>query len=121
MDRPEDHASPNRAQINFYIQDSQKGDPNKRIQLALFGLFPRGEDARHIPLTDAEVNNYRAWIDAAANALGQTKALIVLEPDLAVNFKGQSALKMQLARYAAQRLSQNQMPPSISTAVMVTG
>lgn len=96
------------SQINFYIQDSQKGDPNKRIQLALFGLFPRGEDARHIPLTDAEVNNYRAWIDAAANALGQTKALIVLEPDLAVNFKGANpALKMQLARYAAQRLSQN--------------
>lgn len=96
------------SQISDYIRDSQKGDPNKRIQLALFGLFPRGEDARQIPLTDAEVNNYRAWIDAAANALGQTKALIVLEPDLAVNFKGANPpLKMQLARYAAQRLSQN--------------
>ncbi|HNI69852.1 MAG TPA: glycoside hydrolase family 6 protein [Marmoricola sp.] len=95
-------------QITNYIRDSQKGDPNKRIQLALFGLFPRGEDARHIPLTPGEVANYRAWIDAAAAALGQTKALIVLEPDLAVNFKGANpALKMELARYAAMRLSQN--------------
>jgi len=95
-------------QISNYIRDSQKGDPNQRIQLALFGLFPRGEDARHIPLTPAEVANYQAWINAAATALGNTKALIVLEPDLAVNFKGANpALKMQLARYAAARLSQN--------------
>jgi endoglucanase len=96
------------SQIEKYIRDSQKGDPNQRIQLALFGLFPRGEDARHIPLTQAEINQYRARIDEAANALGNTKSLIILEPDLAVNFKGANpALKMQLSRYASQRLSQN--------------
>lgn len=95
-------------QIQRYIQDSQKGDPNMRIQLALFGLFPRGEWNRHIPLTNAEVNTYKAWINAAANVLGNTKSLIILEPDLAVNFTGaKPQLKMQLVRYAAQRLSQN--------------
>lgn len=98
--------------LGRYIANVQKGNPDALVQFALFRVWPRGELRRNIPLTAEEQAAYREWIDAAAETIGNARALIVLEPDLAINANyGRSmktadpAVRLSLVRYAAERLS----------------
>ncbi|HJQ05674.1 MAG TPA: glycoside hydrolase family 6 protein [Nocardioides sp.] len=69
--------------ITRYIRAVQAGDPDVLVPIALFRIFPRGEAHRDEPMTAAEIADYRAWMAAAANAIGSTRAVVVMEPDLA--------------------------------------
>lgn len=99
--------------LGGYIHNMQKGNPDALVQFALFRQWPRGELNRHIPLTAEEQAAYRHWIDTAVATIGNARALIVLEPDLALDAPGRRGLKtadpavrLSLVRYAAQRLAQ---------------
>ncbi|GAB4006409.1 glycoside hydrolase family 6 protein [Nocardioides ultimimeridianus] len=70
--------------IARYIANVQAtSGPDALVPLALFRIFPRGEAHRDERMTDAEVAAYRAWMQAAVRAIGSTRAVVVLEPDLA--------------------------------------
>ncbi|MFT4286419.1 glycoside hydrolase family 6 protein [Nocardioides sp.] len=98
-----------------YIDNTQHGDPDKLVQMTIFREFPRTEAHRDIPLTAQEQADYREWIDRAATAIGDTRALILLEPDLPENApeagkaKGLEVadpeVRLGLVRYAAQKLA----------------
>lgn len=101
--------------IRRYIANVQAvSGPNALVPMALFRIFPRGEAKRGQRMTDAEVAAYQAWMQAAATAIGSTRAVVVLEPDLAElappNQKGapvvpDAAKREGLVKAAAQRLS----------------
>lgn len=101
--------------IGRYIDNVQAlSGQNALVQLALFRIFPRGEGERDQRMTSAEVTAYRAWMQQAVNAIGSTRTVVVLEPDLAElappNQKGapvvpDAARREGLVKQAAQKLS----------------
>jgi endoglucanase len=90
--------------IRNYVKVSQRGDPNALVQLAVFRLWPNGgEPAAKKPLSAADQEAYRAWVRAAAAAIGASRVAIVLEPDLAVALKGwRPDVRFALTNYAAR-------------------
>jgi endoglucanase len=95
--------------LTEYIRDTQHGNRNALVQFALFHEWPRSEAKRNIPMTAQEQAGYRRWIDTAVRVIGSTRAMVVLEPDLALNgphgHTADPAVRLSLVRYAAQRLS----------------
>lgn len=98
--------------IRDFIAQQQDGDPNTLVQLAVFREWPHEESARNKPLSGAEQRDYRAWVDQVADAIGDARVALVLEPDLGLNAvpnnKGDErtadpATRLSLVRYAAQR------------------
>jgi hypothetical protein len=84
-------------------------DPGRLVQIAVFGLWPRGEGARHTPLTAAEQAHYRTWIQRVSAGIGGARVLIALEPDLAITANRSRVdgvtdprVRQGLARYAAK-------------------
>lgn len=92
--------------VRAYIADSQAGDPDTLVQMAVFRLWPEGQAQKSKPLTLADRAAYRRWIDNAARGIGSARVALVLEPDLAVSLTGwRPAVRLQLARYAARVFS----------------
>jgi hypothetical protein len=95
--------------LTAYIRDTQHGNPNALVQFALFHEWPRGEGRRGVRMTAAEQAQYRRWIDTAVRVIGSTRAMVILEPDLALNgphgHTADPAVRLSLVKYAAQRLS----------------
>ncbi len=90
--------------VSSYIAQAQNGNPDVVVQMAMFRLFPDGEGRKDDPITSAEQQSYRSWVDHAASAIGSARVAMVLEPDLGVSLKGwRPAVRLRLARYAAQR------------------
>lgn len=95
------------AKIRDYIVTTQAGDPEVLVQLAVFRLWPHGEGAKNQPITAAQQDAYRRWVDAAAQAIGSSRVAIVLEPDLAVSLGGwQPQVRAALTAYAAHAFAQ---------------
>ena len=92
--------------VRDHIATAQAGNPEAIVQLAMFRLWPEGEAARDKPLTAADQQSYRTWVDGAARGIGSSRVAMVLEPDLAVALKGwRPEVRLKLARYAAKRFS----------------
>ncbi|WP_300682477.1 glycoside hydrolase family 6 protein [Nocardioides sp.] len=94
-------------------QQKENG-PDTLVQLALFRIWVGGENARGTALSARQQSDYKAWIDAAATAIGNARTAIVLEPDLGLaaipnnsweKRTKDPATRLALVRYAAQRLS----------------
>jgi endoglucanase len=85
-------------------------DPGKLVQVALFGLWPRGEAKRHVRLTRAEQRRYRVWIRNVSAGIGSSRVLIALEPDLGITANTGSdgvrdpRVRQRLTAYAARWL-----------------
>lgn len=95
------------AKLRDYVRTTQAGDPDVLVQLAIFRLWPRGEGAKNKPLTAADQDAYRHWVDLAAQAIGSARVAMVLEPDLAVALGGwQPQVREQLTAYAAHVFGQ---------------
>jgi hypothetical protein len=94
--------------LGEYIRNTQHGNPNALVQFALFHQWPGGEKHRNVPMTAQEQAQYRHWIDTVVRVVGSTRALIILEPDLALDAPGghtaDPGVRLSLVRYAAQRL-----------------
>lgn len=83
-------------------------DPGRLVTVAVFGLWPRGEGARHTPLTHRQQVRYRTWIRRVSAGIGRARVLVALEPDLAITANRGSdgvrdpLVRQGLTRYAAQ-------------------
>lgn len=92
--------------VSNYISVTQAGNPDTLVQIAIFRLWPEGEEALHKRLTGKDQAAYRRWTDNVAAAIGDSRVAMILEPDLAVALNGwKPAVRMRLARYAAKKFS----------------
>lgn len=101
--------------LRGFIADQQaEFGKDALIQIAVFREWPRGEAARGRRLSGGEQAAYRAWVDAAADAIGGARVALVLEPDLGLNAvpnnpwetrTADPAVRLGLVRYAAKRFS----------------
>lgn len=104
-----------RSQLDRFIAEQQaEFGEDALIQIAIFREWPSGEGGRGRPLSGSEQSAYRAWVDAAADAIGDARVALVLEPDLGLNATPNNpwetrtadpAVRLGLVRYAAQRFS----------------
>lgn len=94
------------AKVRDYVVQTQAGDPDVLIHMAVFRLWPKTEAAKDVPLTDADLASYKRWVDNAARGIGDARVALVLEPDLAVALKGwRPEVRLELARYASRVFS----------------
>lgn len=92
--------------VRSYIAQEQAGDPRTLVQLAAFRLWPQGERNKRTPLSGAQQAAYKAWVNGLAAGIGSARTAVVLEPDLGVALSSADpAVRLGLARYAAQRLA----------------
>ncbi|GAB7007971.1 hypothetical protein JCM18899A_54500 [Nocardioides sp. AN3] len=103
-----------RALRGFVATQQAEFGKDALIQVAIFREWPRGEAGRGKPLSGSEQASYRAWVDAAADAIGDARVAMVLEPDLGLNAvpnnswetrTADPAVRLSLVRYAARRFS----------------
>lgn len=88
------------------IAQEQDGNPDVLVWIEIFRLWPHQEAANHEPLSKADQQAYRDWIDAAARGIGSAPVGIVLEPDLPLTLVSWGPkVRARLARYAAKVLS----------------
>lgn len=97
--------------VRDYIVNAQQGNHQRIVHLALFRLWPRGEQAMDFPLTAAEQLAYKQWTNSVIAGLGRTRVALVLEPDLGIagwnkRVKDKS-VRLGLVRWAAMRLRQS--------------
>lgn len=91
--------------ISSDIVQEQGGNPNVLVWMAIFRLWPHEEVACKQPMTSAELQDYRSWIDQAAAGIGSSRVGIVLEPDLPMTtICWRPKVRAGLARYAARTL-----------------
>jgi endoglucanase len=94
------------AKVRAYVANSQAGDPQALVQMAIFRMRPWEHDAcKRLP-TPAEQASYKRWIGAFASAVGSAHAAIVLQPDgpFALCAPGGSTLPSRLVGYSARVL-----------------
>lgn len=90
--------------VRDHIRGVQAGDPDVIVPMAVFRLWPRTEAAKHRPLSAKEQRQYKRWVDKAAAAIGTSRVVMVLEPDLPVALTGwKPAVRQKLTKYAAKR------------------
>ncbi len=104
------HWNPNdkiASQVHDYIANSQDGDKDALVQMAIFRVVPWEHDACNRLPTAAERASYRQWIDRFAGAVGNTPTAIVLQPDgpFALCAPGGSHVPSDLVAYASRVLS----------------
>jgi hypothetical protein len=92
--------------ISSDIAQEQGGNPNTLVWMDLFRLWPHEESKNHVPMTAAQQQAYRNWIDAAIRGIGSAKVGVVLEPDLPLTLVSWGPkVRAGLVRYAAQQLA----------------
>lgn len=98
-----------RTKIADYFRTADDGgtsNPGGYAQLAVFGLYPKGESRRKEVFTVAMQNHYKAWVNGVARGIGNSKVIVILEPDLAVALTGYKPdIRFALAAYASRVLS----------------
>ncbi|MFC7494867.1 MULTISPECIES: glycoside hydrolase family 6 protein [unclassified Nocardioides] len=105
------HWIPNReigAKVREYVANATGGDRDVLVQMTLFRMVPwEQETCERLP-TRREQRSYRDWYDRLARALGDTHALVVLQPDgpFAACAPRGSAIPSKLISYSARRLSE---------------
>lgn len=92
--------------MRAYIANATGGDPDVLVQFTLYRMVPWGANACTRLPTMAERASYRAYVDAVARAVGDSRAAVVLQPDgpkLGCVPNG-SKVPARLLRYAARTL-----------------
>jgi hypothetical protein len=96
-----------RSKVEKYIADMQNQGPDVLAPIAAFRQFPNHESHKADPWTDTMKRAYKNWYDALAAGISDSRAVVVLEPDLAVILKDAwcPSCREQLVTYAAKALS----------------
>lgn len=94
------------SKVHSYIADMQNQGANVLAPLAAFRQFPTHESHKADPWTTQMKQDYRNWYDALAAGIGTSRAVVVLEPDLAAILKDAwcPSCREALVTYAAQKL-----------------
>lgn len=87
-----------------YIENSQRGNKDAWVQMTIFRMDPWYTESQHKVPTKKQIRSYKKWIRNSAKAIGDTKTILILQPDSTFlrgvpNFKKSSGL----IRYAAKR------------------
>lgn len=94
--------------LRRYIDSANGGDPSKVVTMSFFRQWPRGEGDRNA-FSRNDKARYKAWYDAAARAIGDSRVAVVLEPDLPLitgrHGTKDPASRMALTRYAVAKLA----------------
>ncbi len=95
------------AKVKDYVANSQAGNPNALVQLAVFRMVPWEHEACTRLPTTAEQSSYRQWIDRFASAIGTAHTAIILQPDgpFALCAPGGSKLPSSLIAYSSRVFS----------------
>ena len=93
--------------VHKYIRNSQHGDPDALVQMAIFAMQPWEHEACDRLPTEAEKAEYRSWVDEVAAAIGTAHVALVLQPDapFALCAPGGSDVPLELLRYATERFA----------------
>ena len=95
--------------VRGYIDASlqQAGSSDALVQMSVFRMHPWEDEACHRLPTAAEGASYRDWIDRFADAVGDTHAAIILQPDgpFALCAPHGSHVPSDLIAYASRVLS----------------
>ena len=70
-----------RSLVRNYVENSQAGNPDALVQMAIFGIKPWNREACDRLPTMAERLYYRTWIDLIATELDNTPVLLIIQPD----------------------------------------
>ena len=96
-----------RKNVAEYVANSQQGDPQALVQMAVFGLQPWEREAcGRLPSAD-ERDTYKRWVDLVAAGIGEAHVALVLQPDapFALCAPGGSDAFLRLMRYATERFA----------------
>jgi hypothetical protein len=104
------HWIPNRqvaGKVKAYVANARRGDRDVLVQMTLFRMVPWEQDACTRLPTRAERRSYKDWYDRFARAVGDTHALVVLQPDgpFALCAPHGSRIPSTLIAYSARVLS----------------
>ena len=67
--------------VRNYVENSQAGNREALVQMAIFGIKPWNREACDRLPTMAERRYYKTWINLIATELGNTRVLLVIQPD----------------------------------------
>ncbi|MGZ4587054.1 MAG: glycoside hydrolase family 6 protein [Mycobacteriaceae bacterium] len=93
--------------VRTYVANSQAGNPDALVQLAIFRVQPWEHDAcKRLP-TAAEQTSYKRWIDNFAKGVGDAHVAIIQQPDgpFALCAPGGSKVPSSLVAYGTRVLS----------------
>lgn len=94
------------SKVHTYIADLQQQGSNVLTPMALFRQFPGHESNKAEPWTRQMRRAYKRWYVATAKGIGNSRALVILEPDLPVILKDawRPDIRQRLVTYAAHTL-----------------
>ncbi len=98
-------ASDMQSKVHSYVTDLQKAQgANVLVPMAMFRQYPNHESHKADPISQQA---YKNWYAAAARGIGNARAVVILEPDLAVILKDawRPDIRERLVAYAARTLA----------------
>lgn len=93
------------SKVHSYVTDLQKAQgKNVLVPMATFRQYPNHESHKSEPISQKA---YKQWYDAAARGIGNARAVVLLEPDLAVILKDawRPDIRERLVAYAARKFA----------------
>lgn len=93
------------SKVHSYIAEMQQAQgADVLVPIAAFRQFPNHESNKDQPISQQA---YKDWYDALAAGIGDARAVVILEPDLAVILKDawRPDIRERLVKYAAQKLA----------------
>ncbi|SFA73191.1 Glycosyl hydrolases family 6 [Nocardioides alpinus] len=95
-----------RSTVTDYVANSQAGNPETLVQMAVFRMAPWEGEACKRPTTAKEAASYRTWIQELAAGIGSAHTLVVMQPDGPFLLCAPDrAVKSELLTWATQTLS----------------
>ncbi len=93
--------------VSRYIATAQNGDPEALVQLATFRMEPWEQESCNRVATTQEQQEYKAWFNALAAAIGSAHVAIVQQPDgpFVLCAPRRSKVHAKLIRYGTRVLS----------------
>ena len=110
-------------EVRAYVANSQAGDPEALVQMAIFRMRPWEHEACTRLPTTAEQTSYRRWTDQLANGIGTAHTAVILQPDgpFALCAPRGSTLPSRLIGYSAECSVLCPTRASTSTRALPTG
>lgn len=88
-----------------YVENSQAGDPDALVQMAMFRMVPWEHEACSRLPSAGEQASYRRWTDEFARGIGEAHAAVILQPDGPFALCTPSTMPSDLIAYSARVLA----------------
>ena len=90
-----------------YIESVQRGNPDVAVGIGVFRLQPFERAACSRLPTQAQIADYKRWIDEFAGGIGDSRVIMVLQPDMPFTLclPHRSQIDLKLINWTAKRFS----------------